>query len=938
MAETEAVLSASLFAALYDPWPDPCLLLTRDGEVVAANRAAGRMAGLAPGAMVGRPLAELVGDPAEAVAAYLDLCFRNRQQIPGSLSCRTADGETVRYRGLGYRLEGATPGAPLIFLRCCRLLPAGNRFGTLNRQLEQQQTAQRALKASLARLKVVLDSVEALVYVADMQSYEVLFINQYGQELLGDITGKICWQAIQQGQSGPCAFCTNKYLLTPEGQPGEVYVWDFQNTRTGRWFHIHDRAIVWGDGRIVRLEVATDITDRRAVEEALRRDEARTEALLHLAQFSWVTRDQLADEALEQAVRLSGSTVGYLHFLREDEQTIELMSWSRAVAAQCAAAKLSHYPLANAGIWADCIRQRQPVIHNDYPNTPGRRGYPEGHFPLLRHLSVPVFDQGRIVAVVGVGNKEEPYEEADARQLLLFTEGMWQILERREAEVAIRAAKERWEQTFDAIDEVVTIHDPEMRIVQANKFAGATFGVEPAALLGRYCHEVFRGQAVPCPGCPERESQRDYGVHSAAITCERLQKTFEVTVFPMLTDGVLQGFVHIAKDVTEQRLMEEHLRQVQKMEAMGTLAGGIAHDFNNILSPILGYAELAQTRLGANDPLAGDLRQIVKAANRAKELVQQILTFSRRAEHAKKPLQPQLLVKEALKLLRASLPSTIEIRQEIPVDCGTIMGDPTQLHQVVMNLCTNAFHAMRATGGVLAVRMARIEIGESDLKVAALNLAAGPYVLLEVSDTGCGMDQETMARIFEPYFTTKAKGEGTGLGLSVVHGIVKAAGGHITVYSEPGQGTTFHVYLPAVEAAAPAAAVVHEALPEGAERVLVVDDEAEVGDLLRSMLEYLGYRVRVLASSQEALAVIEQAPDAIDLLITDMTMPAMTGLELAGRVLAIRPGLPIVLCTGFSELVSREKALGLGLREFLMKPVTMRDLAYAVRRALAPRP
>lgn len=935
------MLSAHEFAELYDPWPDVCLLLTREGEVLAANRAGRQMLAMPAGAPAARSITELVSDPPGRVRTYLRTCSLNRQPIPGSLLCRRAGGEVVKYRCLGYRLAGQTPEAPAVFLRCSRAQAEGNHFISLNRQLEREQSTQRTLKASLAQLKTILDSLDALVYVADMQTYEVLFVNKYAQDLLGDITGRICWQTIQQGQTGPCSFCTNKYLLTADGQPGGTHVWEFQNTRTGRWFHNHDRVIVWGDGRLVRLEIATDVSTRKAAERELQLDEERAAALLQLAQHSWTTKEQLAAEALEEAVRLTRSPVGYLHFVREDEQTLELVAWSKAVLAGCSAAKVTHYPLGKAGIWADCVRLRRPVIHNDYPNAPERKGYPAGHFSLLRHMSVPIFFQERIVAVVGVGNRELPYDDVDAHQLMLFGEGMWQVFKQREAEIAVRESKERWEQTFNAIDEVVTIHDTEMRIVQANTFAGALFGIAPNDLVGRYCYEVFRGCPEPCPGCPELLGRTDYHPHQATVLHENLGKTFDVSSFPLLSDGVLKGFVHIAKDVTEQRMIEAHLRQVQKMESVGTLAGGIAHDFNNILAPILGYAELALTRVGATDAIVGDLRQIAKAAGRAKELVQQILTFSRRSEHEKKPLQPHLIVKEALKLLRASLPATIEIRQEIPADCGTVMGDPTQVHQIVMNLCTNAYHAMRVSGGILGVKLQRVEVDAEDLKVATMNLAAGNYVMLEISDTGCGMDQATVERIFEPYFTTKPKDEGTGLGLSVVHGIVQSYGGHISVYSVPGQGTTFHVYLPRLAEESVAGEMGEgrpEPLPRGTGRLLVVDDEEEIGRLLHLLLQNLGYEVEVCTQSAEALARFAKEPQSFDLLITDMTMPNMTGFELASRVLALRPGMPIVLCTGFSEIVTREKALALGIREFLMKPVTLKELAHVVQKALAPSP
>ncbi len=312
--------------------------------------------------------------------------------------------------------------------------------------------------------------------------------------------------------------------------------------------------------------------------------------------------------------------------------------------------------------------------------------------------------------------------------------------------------------------------------------------------------------------------------------------------------------------ISEKQKIESQLRQSQRMEAIGTLAGGIAHDFNNILTPILGYAEMAVMQLDQNNPLIDDINQIISASHRARELVQQILTFSRQAEQELRPIKVELVIKEVLKLLKSTIPATIEICQNIKSDCNPIMADHTQIHQIIMNLCTNAYHSMRKNGGVLSIVLFQVEISPEDYQIS-FDLRPGTYIKLEVSDTGHGMNRELQDKIFEPYFTTKEEGEGTGLGLSVVHGIIKSFNGHIAVYSEPEQGTTFHIYLPTIEPKTEhLRPVLIENIPHGTEKILVVDDEKSIMKFEKKILENLGYSVTGRISSIEALKLFKENP------------------------------------------------------------------------------
>lgn len=380
----------------------------------------------------------------------------------------------------------------------------------------------------------------------------------------------------------------------------------------------------------------------------------------------------------------------------------------------------------------------------------------------------------------------------------------------------------------------------------------------------------------------------------------------EVTGSPVRNQaGQIINYVSVHRDITRQIKLENHLRPAQKMEAIGTLAGGIAHDFNNILSAIIGYTELAVLKHPDRSPVIRDLQQVLDAGRRTSDLVKQILTVSRQTEQGKKPVEVALIVKEVLKLLRSSLPATIQIQQELPVaqQPAIVLADPTEIHQLLMNLCTNSAHAMRTKGGVLSVKLSDIVVDNAFLSQHP-DLRAGPYVRITVSDTGHGMDKAVIQRIFDPYFTTKGPGEGTGLGLSVVQGIVNSCNGLIVVDSTPDKGTDFDVFLPKIEENIQVEARAASELPTGTERIVFVDDEEALALLGQKMLISLGYDVSIKTNPLEVLEAFRSDPYGLDLLVTDMTMPGLRGHELAKKLLAVRPDLPIILCTGFSELMN----------------------------------
>jgi CheY-like chemotaxis protein/anti-sigma regulatory factor (Ser/Thr protein kinase) len=382
-------------------------------------------------------------------------------------------------------------------------------------------------------------------------------------------------------------------------------------------------------------------------------------------------------------------------------------------------------------------------------------------------------------------------------------------------------------------------------------------------------------------------------------------------------------------------MLEAQLYDAQKMEAIGTLAGGVAHDFNNILSAIMGNVELALLDLHGEGKLSEHLKKILRASHRAKDLVSQILAFSRKEEHVLMPLDMKEVIQDALKLIRASLPATIDIRNTIATEDRIIMADQTQIHQVIMNICTNAQHAMRERGGVLEFRLEKANV-DNEFALQYPNLNPEDYLLLVIKDSGHGMPANILERIFNPYFTTKEKGEGTGLGLAIVHTIVQNHGGMIRVLSEPGNGTAFLIFLPRAsrETLVQAEKIIHADFPTGSERILVVDDEEDIVLILKNMLERLGYKVTTSLESKAALELFKSKPDGYDAVISDMTMPEMTGEMLIARIKEIRPEIPVLLCTGYSELLPKGGCAHLGVSGILMKPIAMMKMATTLRNVL----
>jgi len=540
---------------------------------------------------------------------------------------------------------------------------------------------------------------------------------------------------------------------------------------------------------------------------------------------------------------------------------------------------------------------------------------------------------------------EEMVDEKTAQVILANKKLQQEIEERKKAESAITESETKFRNIIEKSLDGILLVDEMGTVIEWNRGQENIFGTKSPMVVGKKIWDV---QFQHEPG--EKKDEENYEKINAAwqsffktginpfqnkLQVSKIEKSdgkirdIQQLYFPIKTD---KGFMMACttRDITSELMMEKQFSQSQKMEAMGTLAGGIAHDFNNILAGIMGYTQLAVRKLDKESPVQKYLGQVLTASERATGLVKQILTFSRSEKKEKEPVQLYLIVKEAVKLIRSSLPAGIEIESRLEDDRSYILADPTQLHQVIMNLCTNAAHAMKVTGGVMEVRLRKETVEAGIYK----ELEPGPHLRLSISDTGHGIKPELMDKIFEPFFTTKGAGEGTGMGLAVVHGIVKSHNGNMSVYSKVGQGTTFSILFPTTVEVIHKHREQEETLPGGSERILLVEDEATLAAAEKKLLEELGYKVTAISNGVAALELFHKVPDRFDIIITNYSMPKMTGVELIRHIREINPHIPVIVCTGFSKVAAPAEAKSLGIGDIISKPIDLARIAKSIRKLL----
>ncbi len=806
---------------------------------------------------------------------------------------------------------------------------------------EQRIATERQLVESEDRYRRLVDTASEGIWAIDDQR-RTTFVNARMAKLLGYAPQEMIGRGLEEFVvPEELADLDQQMSLRRQGQATQYE--RRLKTKDGGflWTQVSASPMYENGVYVGSMAMYTDISGRKRTEEL-------TQVRLRLLEAAAVhPLKDLLRMTLDEVCALTNSPIGFYHFVDADQKTLSLQAWSTKTRNElCSASgEGKHYDLNQAGVWVDCVHERRPVIHNDYHALPHRKGLPPGHAPVLRELVTPIQRQDKIVAILGVGNKPSLYTNDDVGTVTYLADLAWEMAERKRAEEASRLSQEKFSKAFKASPIWVAISSlAEGRFLEVNDAFTVICGYTREEALGRTSADL----GFWLDPDDRRKALEVLDQQGSFRNRETLMRFKDDKVHVMLWSAHRLAFedqdciISVLMDITDQKeaqdartRLEAQLRQAQKMEAIGTLAGGIAHDFNNILGSIMGYAELAQELERNGRPHQQELAQVLRSAERARDLVRQILTFSRKAEADLRPLSLNKTVRLTLQMLEHSLPKMIAIETHLEPGLHLVNADPNQMGQVVINLATNAADAM-PEGGRLVLETQNVTLNQA-YSDHHLDLPPGEYVLLMVSDTGHGMDARTMEQVFDPFFTTKGVGKGTGLGLSTVYGIVKAHGGQVYCYSEPGLGATFKVYLPVHGDDAPQPSQRQE-LPQqllrGAETILLVDDEQTLRELGRQVLEDMGYAVLTAASGEDALAIYQSQGQSVDLVVMDLGMPGMGGHKALRAILELDPQARVIIASGYSANGQVKASLEAGGAGYVAKPYRRLDLLSTVRAVL----
>lgn len=844
--------------------------------------------------------------------------------------------ETVGLKNDGTRLYLEVSARNLVLQeRSVRLLVV--------RDITARKKAEEQLRAYHDRLDALFRAVPIPLFAKDRDGCYFLtnppfhkFFGLSPQEMLGRTVFQ-CWPA----QDAQIYHQKDQELMAH----GDVQKFEHRlRNGAGQWCEVvftnaclHD-----GEGRVAGLVgTVTDITELKGAQRNLLMDEFRLNTLLRLGQMSDAHEEEIVRFALEEGVRLTESQIGYLAFANADESVLTMAAWSGQAIQESAIVQLPvAYQVGEIGLWGEAVRQRKPVITNDDNAVVDSSGesFPVGPVSLTRHMNVPVLDGKRIVAVAGVGNKVGEYNDTDVRQLTLLMDGMWRLLQRRRAEYQVKESEERFRRIFQSSPVAMgmsTLMDG--RLLDVNESYIRMLGYSREEIIGRTVQDM---QIWVFPEERQRMVQaiEQYGSVQGMEFRFRTKAGKTITVLGSLEPmqwGSEPCLLFINVDITERKRLEEQLRQTTKMESIGTLAGGVAHDFNNVLTVIIGQCELLLMQSGLAPMDRESVTQINDAADRASRLTRQLLAFGRKQPVKRQSLNLNETLGGMTKMLRRFIGEDIFLEYRYGKNLPPIMADMTMVDQVLMNLAVNARDAM-FEGGRITITTEALLLDDSHVKQYP-EARSGLFVRLSVQDTGSGILPEVLPHIFEPFFTTKEVGKGTGLGLATVHGIVHQHEGWLEVESQPGQGTTFHVYWPiAAEACPEQALAVRPEVRGGTETILLVEDEHIVRRLAKMILTMHGYKVIEAESGAEAVQMWSKYRQETDLLFTDMVMPGgIGGSQLAKMLIASKPDLKVIYTSGYaSPKCSEDETIRADARRYLPKPYPPFRLAKMVRERL----